>query len=78
MEERMKDHDGNGHGVMTNLGESALTGWQGALGKAIAKPVAKRTRWTEDQIRAAIGLALLAFAFYRLAKPTVVALRRST
>jgi hypothetical protein len=74
----MKDHDGNGHGVITNLGESALTGWQGALGKAIAKPVAKRTRWTEDQIRAAIGLALLAFAFYRLAKPTVVALRRST
>jgi copper oxidase (laccase) domain-containing protein len=70
--------EGNGHGVMTNLGESALTGWQGALGKAIAKPVAKRTKWTEDQIRAVIGLAILAFAFYRLAKPTVAAIRRST
>jgi hypothetical protein len=42
------------------LGESTHTGWRGAVGNAVAKPVAKRTRFTEEQIRVALGLALLA------------------
>ena len=63
--------------VVTALGESALTGWQGAAGRAIAKPVAKRTRWTEEQIRTVIGLAILAFALYRVLKPSIAAVRRT-
>ena len=34
--------------VATRLGESALTGVRGAAVRAVAHPVAKRTRWTED------------------------------
>lgn len=63
--------------VATTLGESALTGWRGALGKAVARPVARRTRWTEEQVRTAIGLLLLAYGFYRVARPMIQALRRA-
>ena len=44
--------------------------------RAIAKPVAKRTRFTQEQVEAAIGFALLAYATYRLARPFIDALRR--
>ena len=47
--------------VVTALGESALTGLSGKVGGAVAKPVSKHTRWSEQQIRTAIGLALLLF-----------------
>ncbi len=53
------------------LGESALTGWRGSLGRAVAKPIARRTRFSEEQVRAAIGLTLVAYAVYRLARPLV-------
>ena len=48
--------------VVTTLGESALTGLPGKIGGAVAKPVSKRTKWSEQQIRTAIGLAILAWA----------------
>ena len=52
-----------------HVGESNLTGLRGAAGRAIAKPVANHTRFTQEQVEAAIGLALLAYAVYRLARP---------
>ena len=61
--------------VMTTLGESAMTGLPGKVGGAVARPVSKRTRWTEQQIRTAIGLALLAWALYRVLRPAVRAIR---
>ena len=61
---------------MVDVGEAALTGWRGTAGRAIAKPVAKRTRFTQQQVEAAIGFALLAYATYRLARPFIDALRR--
>ena len=61
--------------VVTTLGESALTGLPGKIGGAVAKPVSKRTKWSEQQIRTAIGLALLAWALYRVLRPTVRAVR---
>jgi hypothetical protein len=61
--------------VVTALGESALTGWQGKVGKAVAGPVARRTRWSEEQIRAAIGLLILAYGLYRVLRPTIRAIR---
>ena len=67
---------GNGRVVHT-LGESALTGWQGAVGRAVARPVARRTPWTEEEIRTVIGLLILAYGLYRVLRPTVRALRRA-
>ena len=61
--------------VVTMLGESALTGLPGKVGGAVAKPVSKRTKWSEQQIRTAIGLALLAWGLYRVLRPTVRAMR---
>ena len=61
--------------VVTALGESALTGLPGKVGGAVAKPVSERTRWSEQQIRTAIGLALFAWALYRVLRPAVRAIR---
>jgi hypothetical protein len=61
--------------VMT-LGESALTGWRGAAGRAVARPVARRTRFSEEQVRAVIGLVLLTYATYRIVIPSLRALQR--
>ena len=63
--------------LVTALGESALAGLPGRVGGAVAKPVSKHTRWSEQQIRTVIGLALLAWALYRVLRrpsvPSVVA-----
>lgn len=58
-----------------HVGEAALTGWRGAAGRAIARPVARHSRFTERQVEAAIGLALIAYAVYRLARPLIRAAR---
>ena len=65
------------NGAVTALGESALTGWRGAVGKAVARPIAKRTRFSEQDIRVAIGLAIIAYALYRILGPSIRALRSS-
>ena len=65
---------GNGSKVMA-VGESALSGWRGAAAGAVAKPVARHSRFAEEQIKAFLGLALLAYAVYRLARPVVRAAR---
>lgn len=54
-----------------HFGEAALTGWRGAAGRAIARPVARHSRFTERQVEAAIGLALIVYAMYRLARPLI-------
>ena len=64
-------------GAVSALGESALTGWRGAVGKAVAKPIAKRTRFSEEDIRVAIGLLIIAYALYRILRPAIRALRSS-
>jgi len=63
-------------GTVAALGESTLTGWRGAVGKGVARP-AKRTRFTEDQVRVALGLLLLAYGSYRVLWPPIRALRRA-
>lgn len=57
------------------FGEAALTGWRGAAGRAIARPVSRHSRFSERQIQAAIGLVLVAYAVYRLVRPLVEATR---
>lgn len=61
--------------AVTTLGESALTGWRGSVGGAVARPIARRTRYSEQQVRAWIGIALLAYMLYRFLRPTIAALR---
>jgi hypothetical protein len=61
--------------VATRLGESALTGVRGAAVRAVAHPVAKRTRWTDEQVRTVLGLLLVAYSLYRVLRPVVRAAR---
>ncbi|HVF07441.1 MAG TPA: hypothetical protein VNC60_02595 [Actinomycetota bacterium] len=57
------------------FGEAALTGWRGAAGRAIARPVARHSRFSERQIEGMIGLALIGYAVYRLVRPFIRAAR---
>jgi hypothetical protein len=63
--------------AVTALGESALTGWRGKAGRAVARPIAERTRWTEEQIEAVLGLLILAYGLYRLLRPVFTAMREA-
>jgi hypothetical protein len=64
----------NGHRV-TAFGEAALTGWRGKAGRAIAKPIARRTHLSQERVEATIGLLLVAYALYRVLAPLVRAAR---
>lgn len=66
------------NGAVSALGESALTGWRGTAGKAVARPIAKHTRFSEEDIRVAIGLLILAYTLYRILRPAIRALRESS
>lgn len=61
--------------AFTALGTSALTGIRGAAGRAVAKPVARRTRFSQEQVEAAIGVAILLYGLYRVLRPSIRALR---
>jgi hypothetical protein len=71
----MGANNGQERGAVVTVGEAALTGWRGSVGRAIAKPIAKRTRFDVDQIEAVLGLLLLAYTVYRIARPLVRAAR---
>ena len=60
---------------MERIGGAALTGWRGAATRAIAKPVSRHSRFSQHQIETAIGLALVAYAVYRLVRPLIRAAR---
>jgi hypothetical protein len=57
------------------VGGSALTGWRDRAAGAVAKPVAGHSRLSEDEVKAIIGFALLAYALYRLLRPIVATIR---
>ena len=69
--------ENNGRGGIVTVGEAALTGWRGTVGRAIAKPIARRTRFDIEQIEAALGFLLLAYTVYRLGRPLLDAMRRT-
>jgi hypothetical protein len=60
--------------VMT-VGGAALTGWRNVAAGAVAKPIAKHSRFTEDQVKALLGMAVLGYALYRLTRPLIKGLR---
>ena len=50
----------------TKLGQAGLVGWQRKVGERIAKPVSRRTRFTSDQVMAAIGAVFVILEIRRL------------
>lgn len=38
-----------------SLGNAALKGWRAKVADAVAQPVSRQTRLTDDQVRAAVG-----------------------
>jgi hypothetical protein len=42
------------------MGQAGLSTWRAAIADKVAPPAAKRTKWSEDQVRAALGAAFLA------------------
>jgi hypothetical protein len=59
------------------LAPATLTGWRGRIAHAVARPVARRTPFSETQIVSFLGLALLAYTAFRTARPLFMAARRA-
>jgi hypothetical protein len=51
-------------GKTIEMGHAALPTWRGAIADRLAPPAAKRTKLSEDQVRAAIGAAFFAVATF--------------
>ena len=62
---------------MVKIGEAGLTGWRGAAARKVARPVADRTEFTQEQVEAFFGFILLGLAIYWLAKPVISAIRNT-
>ena len=62
--------------TVVEVGRSALTGWRGRVARPLARPIARRTGFSQEQVEAVIGLALLAYAAYRVLRPALRAARR--
>lgn len=45
-----------------SFGRAGLTGWRVKVADAVAEPVAKNSRLTEDQVRAAFGAVFFALS----------------
>jgi hypothetical protein len=54
---------GNGRLNVKAMGRAGLTGVRGKVAERVARPISRRTRFTEEQIEAILGGALLVVAF---------------
>ncbi|HEX2030841.1 MAG TPA: hypothetical protein VHL78_05500 [Actinomycetota bacterium] len=52
--------------LVSALGEASLSGIKGKVARPVASAASRRTRFREDQIRAAIGLVFLGLSLYAL------------
>jgi hypothetical protein len=64
-------------GKTIEMGQAALPTWRGAIADRLAPPAAKRTKLSEDQVRAAIGAAFFAVATFYVVS-TVFRMIRTT
>ena len=53
---------------LTEMGKVGLNGWKGKVGARVAEPVARRTRLTEDQVKAIVGAVFLALSTWQFAR----------
>jgi len=60
------------------IGSASLTGVRGRLARSVAKPIARRTSLTREQVEAIIGFLILAYGVYQVIRPLVRAARRTT
>jgi hypothetical protein len=60
---------------VVDIGQAALTGWRGRVARPLARPIARRTGLTQEQVEAILGLLLLAYAVYRVVRPALRAAR---
>ncbi|HET6790325.1 MAG TPA: hypothetical protein VFI35_01910 [Actinomycetota bacterium] len=51
---------------------------RGRVAKSVAKPIARRTGLTREQVEAIIGFLILAYGIYQVVRPLVRASRRSS
>ena len=51
---------------LTDLGQLGLTGWRKKAFDRVADPVAARTPWSPDQLRAVLGAVFFGLAVYYL------------
>ena len=63
-------------GKTIEMGQAALPTWRGAIADRLAPPAAKRTKLSEDQVRAAIGATFFALAAFYVVS-TIVRMIRS-
>jgi hypothetical protein len=61
---------------VVDIGQAALTGWRGRVARPLARPIARRTGLTQEQVEAILGLLILAYAVYRVVRPALRAARR--
>jgi hypothetical protein len=59
------------------IGSASLTGVRGHVAKSVAKPIARRTGLTRDQVEAIIGFLILAYGIYQVVRPLLRAARRT-
>lgn len=57
----------------TDIGKAGLQGWREKVGDGVAAPVAKRTSFDEDQVRAAVGALFFVLSVMYVAKTIAVA-----
>ena len=60
------------------IGSASLTGVRGRVARSVAKPIARRTGLTREQVEALIGFLILAYGIYQVARPLVRAARHTT
>jgi hypothetical protein len=51
---------------VNEMGKVGLSGWRGRAADVVARPLAERSKFDEDQIKAIIGAIFLAYTLYRL------------
>jgi hypothetical protein len=51
---------------------------RGRVAKSVAKPIARRTGLTREQVEAIIGFLILGYAIYQVVRPLVRASRSAT
>jgi hypothetical protein len=63
--------------AVMGVGRSTVDGWREPMVRTVARPLARRTRFSEEQIEALIGLGLFAYAVYRLFRPVIHSIRHT-
>ena len=61
--------------AVVDIGQAALTGWRGRVARPLARPIARRTGLTQEQVEAILGLLILVYAVYRVLRPAIRAAR---